>query len=89
MSYNTQDIKRLAKQLSVTEEELFDHVFEHGMQRFDMFGKVTPKEESSLPLMHLFVKRSNKRDVVGWQGRHAPGHSGSPSFPAPWPPLDP
>ena len=43
---------------------LEQRLFEDGMQRFDMIGKVMPNEESSLPGMQLFVKRSNKSEVV-------------------------
>ena len=35
--------------MKVTEEELFEQVFEHGMQKFDMIGKVTPKERVFTP----------------------------------------
>ena len=36
-------MKRLAKQLKVTEEELFERVFQHVMQRFDMMWSTVPR----------------------------------------------
>ena len=66
-SDNDDVVSLLARQLEVTEAELFEHVSEHAMSKFATIGKVRAKGVLT-PWSAVVCERSNKSEVVRASG---------------------